>query len=367
MAETHALARRFQSPKLLAESIAAGLAVVGVVCLFQPSSLAKTFSIASFLASGSTLGLTRFNHRLYVEIAYRHATELGDRHEAAKRQLEQSIADFQAHAKGQSAQFQQTLEQMQQSLQGYVLMESELRHTNEELQGLVAQAEQETKQISDRLHMAEATLEQTQQAQQQFFTGLKATVEESITDWVNKIETLCEQLSKRCPELENRVEQILSDLSDRQTFYSEAVAELSVEASMMEALDQVISLLHSIYDQFGVLRIQALNASHIRQKQMLLSQATELQNENQQLNSRDVVSRQQLEQVIGNYEAALREFRDSYTQHAQETLQFAGEIEQTVVGQDPVFEKMQFLLQHQELQISKLELRLKEANQIRTF
>jgi hypothetical protein len=367
MSEPHALARRFQAPKMLAEGVAAGLAAIGLVCLFQPSPLAKTLSIASLLTSGSTLSLSRLNHRLYVGTAYRHAAELGDRHEVAKRQLEQSIADLQAHAQGQSAQFQQTLAQMQQSIQGYVLTESELRHTNEQLQRLVTQAEQDTQTVIDRLGVAEATLSQTQQAQQQFLAGLKATVAESIENWVGKIETLCAQLIRKCPEMEERVEQILSDLGDRQTFYQEEVENLAIEVTMMDALDQAISLLHSIYDHFGLLRIQVLNAAHTRYRQKLLTQLAAVQSENQTLSDRDVVPRDQLEQVIGNYEAAIREFRERYTQHAQETLQFAGEMEQTVIGQDPIFEKMQFLLRHQELQISKLEMRLQEANQIRTF
>jgi hypothetical protein len=367
MAEPHVLARRFQSPKILAECVAGGLATIGLVCLFQPSPLAKTFSIASLLTSGSTLSLSRLNHRLYIETAYRYATELGDRHEAAKRQLEKSVTDLQAHAQGQSAQFQQTLVQMQQSIQGYVLMESELRHTNERLQSLVIQAEQDTQRISDRLGVTETNLAQTQQAQRQFLAGLKATAAESIEVWVGKIETLCAQLVRKYPEMEVRVEQILSDLGDRQAFYREAVEGLAIETTMMDALDQVISLLHSIYDHFGLLRIQVLNAAHTRHKKTLLAQVVTVQSENQALRDRDVVPRDQLEQVIGNYEAAIREFRDSYSQHAQDTLQFAGEMEQAVIGQDPVFEKMQFLLQHQELQISKLELRLKEAIQIRTF
>ena len=86
------LQQRLATPRKLAEVVSAGMAIVGVVGLFQPSSLAKTLSLGSLIGAASTFVVNRYTHKAYVSIAAQYAIALETRHnqemEGAKRRVQ---------------------------------------------------------------------------------------------------------------------------------------------------------------------------------------------------------------------------------------------------------------------------------------
>ena len=122
-----------------------------------------------------------------------------------------------------------------------------------------------------------------------------------------------------------------------------------------------------MYNHFSLLRIQIIRAVETYKKLSLLEEKEELESQLEAYASQDVVPREKLETLVGNYEARLKEFTDQVQHHTDSTLEFANQLEQEILGQDPVIEKAKSLLNQQAQQIANLERQLQETKKIRLF
>ena len=89
--ERQNLAGQMTRPLFLADLIAAGLGCLGFFLIVQPSSLAKTFGLTNLMAGGVTAGISRLNHKRYIDIAYEHLTRQSDRSEQEMTRLTEEV------------------------------------------------------------------------------------------------------------------------------------------------------------------------------------------------------------------------------------------------------------------------------------
>jgi hypothetical protein len=130
--------------------------------------------------------------------------------------------------------------------------------------------------------------------------------------------------------------------------------------------DELISTLHGINDHYTTIRIKLIRSVTTLQHRLKGAIAT-LTEQVEELQSQDVVPREKLQTLIGNYQSRLQEFQTEYRQHAQQTVQYATQLEQEVLGQDPLFDQLNTMYEQAMQQITNLEARLQEAMRIRLF
>jgi hypothetical protein len=261
-------------------------------------------------------------------------------------------------------------------------LSDELKENNDLLERQVQaqlQAEKHLTKVIGQLLAAKATAEQglsqataslkaVADSQETLLSRLKGTVRESLDYWSQRLTSLIESAKKKNPDLKAKLSKIAEDLANKVNYFEEELEAIKIKKDGVgDCMDELISLLHSIYDHFGLNRIQIVNALHIRDKQNLIAKVELLSEETERLQAEDVVPRDQLQTLIDNYKARLEEFQATYSEHTGATLEIAQQLEQEVLGQDPVFEKMQFLLEQQIQQIQTLEVKLKQAEQIKLF
>jgi hypothetical protein len=222
--------------------------------------------------------------------------------------------------------------------------------------------------VEEKLTAATAKIQNIDESQEVFLTRLHGTVRESLSYWDRKLSDLIESAKRKNVSLEKKLSEIADELAHKTAYFEAELKKIKLGGDGIDdCIDELISLLHGIYDQFGLTRIQIVNSLHIRGKQALIAQMDRLTQEYEQLQAQDVVPREHLQTLIDNYQARLAEFQASYSEQTGITLEMAQQLEQEVLGQDPVFERMQFLLEQQIQQIQMLEVKLKQAEQIKLF
>ncbi len=359
--ERQNLAGQMTRPLFLADLISAGLGCLGVFFIVQPSSLAKTFGLTNLMAGGATAGISRLNHKRYIDIAYEHLTCQSDRSEQEMTRLTEELHRLEGDVLNLSDELKENSDLLERQVQAQL-------HAEKYLTGVIGRLLAEKETAEQGLEKANINLKGLGDSQDILLVRLKGTVRESLDYWSQRLISLIESAKKKNPDLESKLSKIAESLADKVDYFEEELEAIkSNKDGIGDCIDELISLLHGIYDHFGLTRIQIVNSLHIRDKQNLIAKVELLTEETERLQAQDVVPRNQLQTLIDNYKARLEEFQASYSEHTGATLEIAQQLEQEVLGQDPVFEKMQFLLEQQIQQIQTLEGKLKQAEQIKLF
>jgi hypothetical protein len=365
--DRYRLQDKMQSAQMLSGAIAIGLAVVGWVGLFQPSSLAKTLGLTSLLSGATAYGLTRLTHGVYVDCAYGYVSQVSDRHavaigsELAKRQrLEEQIV-------GVKVDLKQSVQLLDAQRQAKTLAENRLQGAIKMLQEKLDQLVEENQDLSGALERSAEQIEKLLDAQGQFIAGMKATCIESLNDWYGRTIDVCASFSKRYPESIHIFQSVQDELETNYTYFSAEITKISTQSGLTESVDDLISTLHSIYNHYSLSRTKLIRSVSVFEKRKLQETVAVLEQENEDLNSQDVVPREKLAVLLGNYQQRLKEFQVEYSQHTQQTVQLAEQLEQEVYGQEPIFEQLHRMYEDALRQIAHLEARLQEAMRIRLF
>jgi hypothetical protein len=378
--ERQNLAQSMNQPLTISDLISAGLACVGLFFVFQPSSLARTVGLSTLLAGGATAGISRLTHKQYVDLAYNRIKTTTEASEGQIESLQRTVSDLElqlAHVVDELSENSDLLKrQVSAQLQAERGFRSAIeRLTKEKEQALEALA------TTTATATANATELQNQNAklvesQQLLLTSLKLTVAESLEAWSKKLQSLVATAKSKNVSLEPKFDKIAQEEKEKREWYEAELGNIDLDggAGIGEVADELISLMHSVYDHYGLLRVQIVNSLHVRGKQELIASVASLTEQIQaltrqveELEAQDVVPREKLEELIQNYKARLQEFQATYGEHAESTIQVAQALEQEVLGQDPIFERMQGLMEQQISQIQTLENKLRQAEQIKLF
>jgi hypothetical protein len=355
------LAGQMSSALAIADLISAGLGCLGLLFVFQPSSIARTLGLTTLLSGGAIAGISRLSHKRYIDIVYDHISKQNGISEQEIERLSKEVERLE----GEVLNLADELRENSQLLERQVIAQLQ---AEKQLKGAIAQLLVQKGAAELSLVEATARIHQLGESQEMFLTRLQETVRESLSYWSRRLSDLIEGAKKKNSSLEKRLSEIAEDLESKTAYFEMELAKIKLgEDGIGDCIDELISLLHGIYDHFGLTRIQILNSLHLRGKQEMIAKIELITQEYEQLKAEDVVPREHLQTLIDNYKARLAEFQASYTEHTGATLEIAQQLEQEVLGQDPMFEKMQFLLEQQTQQIQSLENKLKQAEQIKLF
>jgi len=355
------LAQEMGTSLKIADFISAGIACVGLFFIVQPSRIAQTIGLSSLLAGGASAGVTRLTHKRYVDFTYSRVKATSDASEGQIRTLTQQVTDLELQLAHVVDELSENSDLLKRQISAQVEAEKELK-------AAIAQFIIQKRITEEELTVATAKGKALMASENELLLRLKETTQESLEYWHSKLLGLAESAKAKNINLEAKLQKIVEGAKLKTAWYEAEITKINPgDGGVGDCADELISLLHSIYDHYGLLRVQIINSLHIRGKQELMAAVEALTHQLEELKAIDTVPREHLETLIENYKARLEEFQTSYGEHASSTIQIAEALEKEVLGQDPIFEKMHFLLDQQAQQIQGLEGKLKQAEQIKIF
>lgn len=354
--ERQNLANRFTRPQAIANACAGGFGVLGVWLLFQPSTLARSLSLASLLTSGGTVGISRLSHKHYIDLAFQNIEH------------ERTVArdDVQRQA-GEIAQLKAQLAQQHSQLTAASQTERQLRSSFTSLTSSHDALKVNLQTAINQQQGAIAQANSLQRSQQVFLATLKLTVGESLSVWQVKLVDALGDIQRRFPDLEPRIAKISEEFQDKLNFFQSELGKVGTTGELAATADQLISLLHAVYDHFSSVKVKMVKALDTRNLRLVEAENDELEAALQRYRDRQLVPRSDLEVLTKNYEARLKEFQVNLQTHSQQTLKIASELENEVLGQDPAFLKLRMLVQQQAEQIASLQAQVAAAKQVKLF
>jgi hypothetical protein len=378
--ERQNLAQSMNQPLIISDLISAGLACVGLFFVFQPSRIAQTVGLSTLLAGGASAGISRLTHKRYIDIAYKRISAATSASEGQIESLQRTVSDLELQLAHVVDELSENSDLLKRQVSAQVEAERSFRTA---IERLTKEKEQALEALATTTATATANATELQaqnaklvQSQQLLLTSLKLTVTESLEAWSKKLQSLVATAKTKNVSLETKFDKIAQEEKEKRAWYEVDLDNINLDggAGIGEVADELISLMHSVYDHYGLLRVQIVNSLHVRGKQELIASVASLTEQIQaltrqveELEAQDVVPREKLEELIQNYKARLAEFQATYGEHAQSTIQVAQALEQEVLGQDPIFERMQGLMEQQINQIQTLETKLRQAEQIKLF
>jgi hypothetical protein len=366
METQHRLRDDLKPAQTIANLVAGGLFGLGMFALFQPSSLAKTVGISSVIASAISVGTSRLTHTVYIDRAYGHVAKIQTRYELEKETANRRLLELR-HALTAAKENQQKLVLQAEQYQAQARSHSQ---EVQRLQSIITQLQRKMELLGDERETATQQLEAASHAIEQLIGNMKSTCLEGLNDWHSRVLEMLTQFSKKFPELNTQFQMIQTDLNDEYTFFADEI-EQTVEAIATADLccttDELISTLHGINDHYTTIRIKLIRSVTTLQHRQLKGAIATLTEQVEELQSQDVVPREKLQTLIGNYQSRLQEFQTEYRQHTEQTVQYATQLEQEVLGQDPLFDQLSTMYEQAMQQIANLEARLQEAMRIRLF
>jgi len=359
--ERQNLAGEMIVPLKMADLISGVLGCVGFFFVFQPAKIAQTFGLSSLLSAGASAGLSRLTHKRYVDIAYERSQKQIEASEGEIQVLTQQVNDLELQVENLANELTENSDLLERQVKAQLEDEKKFK-------GAIAQLLIQKAEADQELAQATSQVQTLVESQKQLLISLKATVQESLVEWSRRLQELVVSAKAKNINLEEKLSKIAEDANEKTAWYEAEIEKINLgDGGVGGCADELISLLHSIYDHYGLLRVQIINSLHIRGKQELMAAVKQLTEQYEELNAQDVVPRAELETILDNYKSRLQEFQTSYGEHAEATIRVAEALEQEVLGQDPLFEKVHFLLEQQIQQIQTLEGKLKQAEQIRLF
>jgi hypothetical protein len=355
-----------QPAQTIANLVAGGLFGLGILAMFHPASLAKTLGISSVIASAISVGTSRLTHTVYIDRAYGHVATIHARHELEKETAHRRLLELR-HALTAAKENQQKLVLQVEQYQAQARS-----HSNEaqRLQSIITQIQRQMELLGDERETATQQLEAASHTIEQLIGNMKSTCLEGLNDWHSRVLEMITQFSKKFPELNTQFHKVQTDLNDEYTFFADEI-EQTVEAiattDLCRTTDELISTLHGINDHYTTIRIKLIRSVTTLQHRQMKGAIATLTEQVEDLQSQDVVPREKLQTLIGNYQSRLQEFQTEYRQHTEQTVQYATQLEQEVLGQDPLFDQLSTMYEQAMQQIANLEARLQEAMRIRLF
>jgi hypothetical protein len=224
-----------------------------------------------------------------------------------------------------------------------------------------------------QLH-AEALASQNQQLRQHIervtgeLDGLidltRTAVEEALGEWEIKLTLLTTTKREQYPKLADRLDELFGEAKNLLSEYGVKLAETPRK---WDSLADLLSLYYCVNDDLSNIKtkaIQAIAKLSNQETQLELQEVSEILEEWQEA---DLVPRDKVQGLVSKYEAMLSEFRLDLNNRFEVVVGAARKYEEGINQDEQFFLKMKAEILRLEQTVATLELKLKEAHQIRLF
>ncbi len=347
---------KYQRPKMIANALSTGLSAVGIMCLFLPSSLGKTLSVASILSAGATLGVSQLTHKSYVNISFEQVRKEDVRYsEDLRTKTDENL------------RMSEKLVKLNEQIELIAETEYRLKQANQLLEGQVNLLLLDKAALESSIAATAERSEDVALSKRLALTGIKRTLLESLGVWVDKLLDVLNNFKTKYPDLEERLNKINDELLEKAANFDAQIRGIDANTDLANYLAEGLSIQHWMNDHFSTIKVKIIKAVEVRKWQNIELENQSLAAENEQFRSRNVVPREQLELIVGNYESRLKEFQFQYQSYTQQALNQTSELEKLVLEEDPVFYQLRMLLQQQTEQIEALKAQLIDAKRLKLF
>ncbi len=192
----------------------------------------------------------------------------------------------------------------------------------------------------------------------------RTAVEEALDLWKSKLSSLLTTKRELYPKLAERLDELLGEAQDLATKYEVNLAEIP---NRWDSLADLLSLYHYVNDDLSNIKIKAVQAIAKltnQETQLELHEASQILEEWEEA---DLVPREKVQGLVGKYEAMLAEFRTDLNQRFEVVVGAAQKYEEGISADEQFFLRLKSEIQRLEENVHTLQLKLKEAHQIKVF
>jgi hypothetical protein len=192
----------------------------------------------------------------------------------------------------------------------------------------------------------------------------RTAIEEALIEWDVKIKSLTTTKREQYPKLADRLDELLNESQDLLAEYAVKLAETPKK---WESLDYLLSLYYCVNDDLSQIKTKAIQAIA-----RLTNQATQLELQEvsevlEEWQEADLIPRERVQGLVAKYESMLAEFRTDLNQRFEVVVGAARKYEEGITDDEQFFLRLKSEIQRLEENVHTLQMKLKEAHQIKVF
>jgi len=192
----------------------------------------------------------------------------------------------------------------------------------------------------------------------------RTAVEEALGEWDTKITLLATTKRDQYPKLADRLDELLSEAQDLLSEYGVKLADTPMK---WDSLADLLSLYYCVNDDLTNIKTKAIQAIAKLTNQATHLELQEVSEVLEEWQESDLIPRDKVHGLVSKYEAMLAEFRTDLNQRFEVVVGAARKYEEGITDDEQFFLRLKSEIQRLEENVHSLQMKLKEAHQIRVF